>query len=85
MHFVGNGVNITKERYKYLLEMESKVLNNEKSLVEKCPFLTLLMHFEMFFTAFLQNDQKLFRKGKKNDLKLGLFLPGNKHFAKLKK
>lgn len=29
MHFVGNGVNITKERYKYLLEMESKVLNNE--------------------------------------------------------
>ena len=29
MHFVGNGVNITKERYKYFLEMESKVLNNE--------------------------------------------------------
>lgn len=28
MSLVGNGVNLTKERYQYLLEMESKVLNN---------------------------------------------------------
>lgn len=29
MNFVGNGVNITKERYQYLLDMETRVLEKE--------------------------------------------------------